>query len=87
MEGQEGTSQEVVLELRLEDEAESSGWGWVGRDRASHREVHEQQHKDSRAGEDSVAEQLEEGKDAAECRDMSLGACTEFYKPRPSLWT
>lgn len=43
VEGQEGTSQEVVLELRLEDEAESSGWGWVRRDRASHREVHEQQ--------------------------------------------
>lgn len=62
------------------------GAGWGGTEHPIGKFM-SNRHKDSRAGEDSVAEQLEEGKDAAECRDMSLGACTGFYKPRPSLWT
>lgn len=42
-------------------------------------------HKSSRPGKDSVGEQLEEGKDTAEWREMRPGVCTGFRKPRPSL--
>lgn len=53
-----------MFELGPEDEKESSGWSWVGTEQPIGMFM-SNRHKNSRVGKDSVAEQLEEGGDAA----------------------
>lgn len=67
--GSESTSEQVVLELRLEDGEDSFGWSWVDTEHPLGM-LMSNSDKGSRAGKDRVAEQLEKGEDGAEWGEM-----------------